>query len=230
MPAAEGAQVGGDWYDAATLPDGRTLVAIGDVSGHGLPAAAAMTQLRHALRGMAYTGAEPATILRRLNEMVCSQRSDYIATAICAHVDPKTTELTWAQAGHPPPVHMRAGVPRVLEPPHGMVLGATPDAQYATGSVALAPGDMLLMYTDGLVARCGDDSGRGLSRLVRSLRGECLGRPPGVHHAHHARSGRAESAGRHLPDRDPGAGSRTVGRLSPVTGAAAENPAAPGRC
>ncbi|MGA4545518.1 SpoIIE family protein phosphatase [Uniformispora flossi] len=170
VPAAEGAQVGGDWYDAATLPDGRTLVAIGDVSGHGLPAAAAMTQLRHALRGMAYTGAEPATILRRLNEMVCSQRSDYIATAICAHVDPKTTELTWAQAGHPPPVHMRAGVPRVLEPPRGMVLGATLEADYGTGSVALAPGDMLLMYTDGLVARRGDDLGRGLSRLVRSLR------------------------------------------------------------
>lgn len=170
VPAETGTHVGGDWYDAATLPDGRTLVAIGDVSGHGLPAAAAMTQLRHALRGMAYSGAAPARILRWLNEMVCHQRSDYIATAICGHFDPDAGTLTWAQAGHPPPLRVRGGVPRVLEPPVGMVLGATPEADYGTGVLALEPGDMVLMYTDGLVERSRGDLARGMSQLVRTVR------------------------------------------------------------
>ncbi|WP_436789515.1 SpoIIE family protein phosphatase [Yinghuangia sp. YIM S10712] len=173
VPAERVAQVGGDWYDTVTLPDGRTLIAIGDVSGHGLPAAAGMTTVRHALRGMAYTGAEPAQILTWLNHMVCHQRSEYIATAICALLNPSTGTLTWAQAGHLPPLHVRDGRPRVLQPPFGMVLGASPDAAYASGVVDLAPGDMVLMYTDGLIEHRGGDLGRGLSRLVGTVRENC---------------------------------------------------------
>ncbi|NUU21164.1 MAG: serine/threonine-protein phosphatase, partial [Streptomycetaceae bacterium] len=154
----------------ASLPDGRSLIAIGDVSGHGLPAAAGMSQLRHALRGMAYTGASSAEILTWLNQMVCHQSSEYIATALCAHLDPAEGTLTWSQAGHLPPLHIRNGVPHVLDPPAGMVLGALPDASYGTGVVQVEPGDMVLMYTDGLVEHRGDDLGRGLSRLVRTVR------------------------------------------------------------
>lgn len=170
VPAETVAQVGGDWYDAAALPDGRTLVAIGDVSGHGLPAAAGMTQLRHALRGMAYTGADPARILTWLNQMVCHQKAEYIATAICAHLDTAERTLTWAQAGHLPPLLIRDGVTDVLRQPQGMVLGAIPDATYGSSVVRLEPGDIVLMYTDGLVEHRGDDLGRGLSRLVRTVR------------------------------------------------------------
>ncbi|UGQ10313.1 SpoIIE family protein phosphatase [Yinghuangia sp. ASG 101] len=173
VPAERIARVGGDWYDAVPLPDGRTLIAIGDVSGHGLPAAAGMTTVRHALRGMAYTGAEPAQILTWLNHMVCHQRSEYIATAVCALLNPATRTLTWAQAGHLPPLHIRDGRPRVLQPPFGMVLGASSDAAYGSGVVDLAPGDMVLMYTDGLIEHRGGDLGRGLSRLVGTVRENC---------------------------------------------------------
>ncbi|MEU8132687.1 SpoIIE family protein phosphatase [Streptodolium elevatio] len=175
VPAESIAQVGGDWYDRVTLPDGRILVAVGDVSGHGLPAAAGMTQVRHALRGMAYTGAEPAQILTWLNRMVCHQRSDYIATVICALVNPRTRTMTWSQAGHLPPLHVREGAPRVLQTPFGMVLGASSGAAYGSAVVDLAPGDMVLMYTDGLVEHRGADLGRGLSRLVGTVREGCDG-------------------------------------------------------
>ncbi|WP_436774862.1 SpoIIE family protein phosphatase [Yinghuangia sp. YIM S09857] len=175
VPAESVAQVGGDWYDRVTLPDGRMLVAIGDVSGHGLPAAAGMTQVRHALRGMAYTGAEPAQILTWLNRMVCHQRSDYIATVICALVNPRTRTMTWSQAGHLPPLHVRDGAPRVLQTPFGMVLGASSGAAYGSAVVDLSPGDMVLMYTDGLVEHRGADLGRGLSRLVGTVRESCDG-------------------------------------------------------
>lgn len=175
VPAESIAQVGGDWYDRVILPDGRILIAVGDVSGHGLPAAAGMTQVRHALRGMAYTGAEPAQILTWLNRMVCHQRSDYIATAICALVNPRTGTMTWSQAGHLPPLHVREGAPRVLQTPFGMVLGASSGAAYGSAVVDLAPGDMVLMYTDGLVQHRGADLGRGLSRLVGTVRESCDG-------------------------------------------------------
>ncbi|MCF2527280.1 SpoIIE family protein phosphatase [Yinghuangia sp. KLBMP8922] len=168
IPAESAARVGGDWYDVAGLPDGRTLVAIGDVSGHGLPAVAGMMQLRHALRGMAYTGAEPAQILAWLNRMLCHQRADYIATAVCGHLVDGV--FTWAQAGHLPPLRVRDGVPDVLTPPSGMVLGAVEEARYASTAVRVAPGDVVLLYTDGLIEHRGDDLGRGLSRLVRTVR------------------------------------------------------------
>ncbi|MDI2130921.1 SpoIIE family protein phosphatase [Yinghuangia seranimata] len=170
VPARTDAQVGGDWYDAIGLPGGSTLIAIGDVSGHGMPAAAGMAQLRHALRGMAYTGAEPAQVLTWLNQMICHQQADYIATAICARLNPATWSLTWAQAGHLPPLLVRDRVPRVLQPPYGMVLGAAPEAAYAAGVLELAPGDVVLMYTDGLVAHRREDVGRGMSHLVRAVR------------------------------------------------------------
>lgn len=175
VPAESVAQVGGDWYDRVSLPDGRMLIAIGDVSGHGLPAAAGMTQVRHALRGMAYTGAEPAQILTWLNRMVCHQRSDYIATVMCALVNPASGTMTWSQAGHLPPLHIRDGAPRVLQTPFGMVLGASSDAAYGSAVVDLAAGDMVLMYTDGLIEHRGADLGRGLSRLVATVRESCDG-------------------------------------------------------
>ncbi|WP_441248050.1 SpoIIE family protein phosphatase [Kitasatospora sp. McL0602] len=168
LPAERANKVGGDWYDILALPDGPVLVVVGDVSGHGLRAAAGMAQLRHSLRGMAYTGLAPAEILRRLNRMLCHERSDYIATAICGLLDPRTGRLSWARAGHLPPVLTHDGTARTAGLPAGQVLGATAGAAYGPAELRLAPGETLLLYTDGLVERRGDDLDHGVARLLRA--------------------------------------------------------------
>ncbi len=166
LPAERDGKVGGDWYDLLDLPDGSVLLAVGDVSGHGLPAAAAMSQLRHALRGIAYDAPEPARILDRLNRILCHQQADHIAGVAVARLDPRTGHLSWARAGHLPPVLLHRGTARPLDPPTGMILGVAPRARYATAELTLAPGDRLLLYTDGLIERRGTDLGAGLDRLL----------------------------------------------------------------
>lgn len=101
VPAGRASSLGGDWYDAAPLPDGRMFLAVGDVSGHGLPAIAEMAQLRHALLGLSMTGACPGRLLTWLNTLVLTRLDDTTATAVCGHFDPATRLFTWAQAGHP---------------------------------------------------------------------------------------------------------------------------------
>ncbi|MFB7668520.1 SpoIIE family protein phosphatase [Kitasatospora sp. NPDC056138] len=169
LPAERESKVGGDWYDVLSLPDRMVLVVVGDVSGHGLRAAAGMAQLRHALRGMAYTGLPPDEVLGRLNRMLCHERSEYIATAVCGLLDPATRTLGWARAGHLPPVVAQDGAVRLLDLPDGLVLGAEPSARYGTARLRLPPGRTVLLYTDGLVERRGDDLGRGLDRLLRAV-------------------------------------------------------------
>ncbi|MFE9426342.1 SpoIIE family protein phosphatase [Kitasatospora sp. NPDC006697] len=168
LPAEREAQVGGDWYDTLALPDGQVLVAVGDVSGHGLPAAAGMAQLRFALRGLAFTGAPPEELLARLNGMLCHQGSRYIATAVCGLLDPATRTLRWARAGHPPPLLLRGGRTAVPDSPPGLLLGAVPEARYGRAVLRLAPHETLLLYTDGLLERRGEDPGRALERLRRA--------------------------------------------------------------
>ncbi|MEV7175156.1 SpoIIE family protein phosphatase [Kitasatospora sp. NPDC093679] len=171
LPAGRGNKVGGDWWDVLALPDGTVLVVVGDVSGHGLPAAAGMANLRHALRGLAYTGAPPEELLARLNRMLCHERGNYTATAVCGRLDPAARTLDWARAGHLPPVVTRGGgEARLLEMPDGMLLGAVPGARYRPARLRLEPGDTLLLYTDGLVERRGGDLGQGVHRLVEALR------------------------------------------------------------
>ncbi|MDY0811351.1 SpoIIE family protein phosphatase [Kitasatospora purpeofusca] len=170
-PAETGSQIGGDWYDVLPLPDGTVLITVGDVAGHGLQAAARMTQLRYALRGMAFGESEagPARLLGRLNRMLCHLRGDSIATAVCGRFHPRTRGLTWARAGHPPPVLAREGAAGLLGLPAGPALGVTPDAHYETAVLPLASGDTVLLFTDGLVERRDEDLGRGLARLVKAV-------------------------------------------------------------
>ncbi|WP_405148185.1 serine/threonine-protein phosphatase [Sphaerisporangium sp. NBC_01403] len=166
VPAEKTSSLGGDWYEATTLPDGRVLLAIGDVAGHGLPAIAQMAQLRHALVGLAMTGEPPDRLLAWLNRLVCHRMGEGTATAIVGHLDPLTGLFTWAQAGHPPPILVRGGVARQLSPPEGVVLGASLELPYALGSLSLCPGDLLLLFTDGLVERRGRDIDEGLALTV----------------------------------------------------------------
>ncbi|MEW9529571.1 PP2C family protein-serine/threonine phosphatase [Microbispora sp. NPDC049125] len=168
VPAGRAASLGGDWYEAAPLPDGRMFLAVGDVSGHGLPAIAEMAQLRHALLGLTMTGASPGLLLSWLNTLVLNRMADTTATAVCGHFDPGSRMFTWAQAGHPAPILVRRGGARQLSAPRGVVLGAVPELRYGVSDVRLEPGDVLLMFTDGLVERRSRDIGTGLSMIVEA--------------------------------------------------------------
>ncbi|MGW6919271.1 SpoIIE family protein phosphatase [Kitasatospora sp. NPDC054939] len=172
LPATSGSRIGGDWYDILPLPDGRILLAVGDVSGHGLRAAAGMAHLRHALRGLAHTGTGPGEVLGHLNAMVCHQGGDYIAGVVCGHYDPADRSFTWARAGHLPPALLHGGRAVLLDPPPGPVLGATPQARYRAVPLALAPGDALVLVTDGLLRPRSAVPAEGLAALLRAVE-EC---------------------------------------------------------
>lgn len=152
LPASAASRLGGDWYITAELPTGKVLLAIGDVAGHGLPAAAGMARLRGALAGLSITGAPPQQLVGWLNELVRFVAPEHTASVIAGYFDPPSGQLTWAQAGHPPPVLVRQGVAGELPQPEGIMLGAG-ELPYAAESVALQPGDLLLMYSDGLIER-----------------------------------------------------------------------------
>lgn len=152
-PAEEEDLVGGDWYDAVALPNGKVLLAVGDVAGHGIHAATGMVVLRNALRGLATTGAGPAQLLGWLNSVAHHLTEHVSATAICGIFDPATRLLCWARAGHPPPVLVRGGAAAALPMPPGILLGAVGEAPYTEHELRLEKGDRLLMYTDGLIER-----------------------------------------------------------------------------
>ena len=140
QPAEEVSRVGGDWYDVVALPNGRTLLAVGDVAGHGITAAATMARLRHSIAALAVTSTDPAELLGYLNVLVCDDAAEPTATVVVAHFDPATGTVTWAQAGHPPPIVVAAGEPAALARPGGMIVGARRDSVYENATVELAPG------------------------------------------------------------------------------------------
>lgn len=166
LPASQEDLVGGDWYHAAPMADGSVLLAVGDVAGHGTSAATTMAQLRYSLRALAVTTGDPATLLGHLNRITCdlaqeSGAAETTATAVVARFDPLQRRLTWAQAGHPPPLLARAGRTAALPRPAGPMLGVIDNARYETAELDLQIGDLLLCYTDGLVEhrRRGPDDG-----------------------------------------------------------------------
>ncbi|WP_433238193.1 PP2C family protein-serine/threonine phosphatase [Streptosporangium sp. CA-135522] len=168
LPAGRKAGLGGDWYDAAPLPDGRMLLTIGDVSGHGLPAIAQMARLRHALVGLAMTGEPPQRLLTWLNDLVMHRLAETTATAVVGHLDPATRVFTWSQAGHPAPILIRDGAAAQLDPPAGVLLGATLTVPYEPAGVRLRGGDLLLLFTDGLVERRSRDIDEGLALVLEA--------------------------------------------------------------
>lgn len=157
-PAAEAAQVGGDWYDAFTQPDGRTVVVIGDVMGHDVSAAAAMGQLRTLVRALAYDrSAQPDEVLRRLDDVLAGLGLTTLATAVVLQLDPESADgsrvIRWCTAGHLPPVVADPdGSVRFLAG-EGIVLGLGAGQQRVQQEARLERGATLLLYTDGLVER-----------------------------------------------------------------------------
>jgi serine phosphatase RsbU (regulator of sigma subunit) len=178
LPAEHTARIGGDWYHAAELPSGQVLLAVGDVAGHGLRAAATMAQLRHALVALAVATTAPGELLRLLNQVLVDTGDSATATAIVARFDPATQSLTWAQAGHPAPVMARHGTPAPLARPRGLLLGAVRDAGYEEATVPMTVGDLLLMYTDGLVERRGRSIDEGLAQVMETV-AEAITTEPG---------------------------------------------------
>jgi PAS domain-containing protein len=152
-PAEETALLGGDWFDLVALPSGGTLLAVGDVAGHGLTAAATMARLRHALAALAVTTSDPAELLGYLNRLVYDDPAEPTATVVVARYDPRSGTLIWAQAGHPPPILIAPGIGRTLARPHGTLVGARRDTAYVNADVRLPPDATVLLYTDGLIER-----------------------------------------------------------------------------
>jgi serine phosphatase RsbU (regulator of sigma subunit)/PAS domain-containing protein len=169
-PAEKDHLVGGDWYDAVVLPSGQVLLSVGDVAGHGIEAATGMVVLRNALRGLATTGAGPAQILSWLNTVAHHLTENVTATAVCGLYDPGTRTLRWARAGHPPPVLVRREEAITLPLTGGLLLGAIAEAGYEEERLTLETGDMLLMYTDGLIERRDRSLQESLDQLMALAR------------------------------------------------------------
>jgi GAF domain-containing protein len=165
VPAAEEAQVGGDWYDAFVQPSGATVVTVGDVVGHDTAAAAAMGQIRALLRGIAYTTEEgPAEVLSRLDAAITGLRVATTASAVVARLEQTpeeerrgVTRLRWSNAGHPPPMVVSpTGEVTVLDSVHpDLLLGVDPATSRLESVVDVHAGSTVLLYTDGLVERRG---------------------------------------------------------------------------
>ena len=163
-PSGESALVGGDWYDAFLLPSGRLAFTVGDVAGHGIGAASAMSELRHALRAYARTSHAPSEALRSLDAMFTASGEEPYATCFYAVCDLDTHTLTWGNAGHLPMVLVRDGVAEPVGSVPGAPLGAGVGV-FRDHELELRPGDRLLVYTDGLVERRGDPLDVGITAL-----------------------------------------------------------------
>ena len=165
LPAAE-VEAGGDWYDVFLLDDDRIAFAVGDVVGHGAWAAATMGQLRAALAAYLLDGASPAQALARLDRFSRRVPDAKASSASCAVLDITTGELTWACAGHPPPLLVDAEGTGFAHGVLGPVLGLRDAPPMPESHLVLQPGRGVLFYTDGLVERRGELIDDGMRRLA----------------------------------------------------------------
>jgi serine phosphatase RsbU (regulator of sigma subunit) len=178
VPAAERAQVGGDWYDAFQVGDGSMLLVIGDVTGHDRHAAAAMAQVRNILRGVAHSQPEsPARVLAALDRAMCDLAVGTLATAVLARVERCADEenrgrrlLRWSNAGHPAPLLIEQdGTVTPLERTPNRLLGVDPGSPRVEHACLLPHGSTLLLYTDGLIERRGASLDEGVAWLCREV-------------------------------------------------------------
>ncbi|KQS67067.1 histidine kinase [Modestobacter sp. Leaf380] len=180
LPAAEAAQVGGDWYDAFHQPGGGLVLVIGDVVGHDTEAAAAMGQLRGLLRGIAFRqGWGPRDVLVDLDRAIQGLQVDTMGTAAIARLEPAdpdapagSTRVRWSNAGHPPLMVLRAdgGVDELSVARADLMLGVDDSLPRREHEVLVGPGSTVLLYTDGLVEGRDMPLDEGLTRLHRVLR------------------------------------------------------------
>ncbi|MGC0316673.1 SpoIIE family protein phosphatase [Kitasatospora acidiphila] len=166
LPSGTSSVVGGDWYETVRLPFGRTLLVMGDVMGHGVEAAVDMSSYRSMLRYVASMDLPPHRILRQLDTLISENESSRPATCLLALADPARQRWTLSSAGHLPPALLGEDRPiELLDVPTGPPLG-TGLGGYEQTSRELRPGQVLLLYTDGLVERRGEDIDTSLARLA----------------------------------------------------------------
>ena len=178
-PAAQEAQVGGDWYDAFLQPDGATMVVIGDVIGHDTAAAAAMGQLRALLRGIAARHNEgPAQVLAGVDQVMQTLQVDTTASVIVARLEQTederergVTRMRWSNAGHPPPmvINPDGSILVLPELEADLLLGIDPNSERGESVLTLDRGATVLLYTDGLVERRGQSLDDGIAQLQHTL-------------------------------------------------------------
>jgi serine phosphatase RsbU (regulator of sigma subunit) len=165
VPAASGIDVGGDWYDVVAAGDGRVLIMIGDVSGHGLRAATTMASLRHASLAYAAQDPSPSSVLAQLSDFVNGGTHDYFATMLCALVDVRAHRLTVGSAGHLPPLLIDGDGGRFAQLDANVPIGVARKSPYLETAVSVRPNTTLIAFTDGLVERRGEVLDVGLERL-----------------------------------------------------------------
>jgi serine phosphatase RsbU (regulator of sigma subunit)/anti-sigma regulatory factor (Ser/Thr protein kinase) len=166
LPGTAELNVGGDWFDAIPLRDGRLGIVVGDVVGKGVHAAATMAQLRNALRAFSLDQMKPSSTLARLNQLAEEVLDTAFATVVYAVVDPATLVCRYTSAGHPPPLALYPdGRAELLEGGRGLPLGTGASARYVQDVVDLPAGSVLVLYTDGLVERRGESIDAGLEAL-----------------------------------------------------------------
>jgi PAS domain S-box-containing protein len=177
LAGAAGTEVGGDWYDVVPLPGGRVAVAVGDVMGRGLRAAAVMGQMRSALRSYAVEGLDPPDVLARLAAFTRVMEGEHLVTCVVGLYDPACGTVRLASAGHPPPLLLGAdGRARLIDLEPGLPLGVPalgPDGvdAYRSTQLTLSPDAALVLYTDGLVEDRDVPVGEGLERLELGMNG-----------------------------------------------------------
>lgn len=165
VPGGDGSDVGGDWYDAFLVPGGLA-VTVGDVTGKGIHAAALMGQLRTALRAYALEGHDPADVVVALDRLLYGLDESRMATTVYGVFDAQWRTLTFASAGHPPPLLVAPdGTATYLEGALSLPLGVDACRRRVADTVAIPPGSTLLLYTDGLVEQRTRALDEGLDRL-----------------------------------------------------------------
>jgi serine phosphatase RsbU (regulator of sigma subunit)/anti-sigma regulatory factor (Ser/Thr protein kinase) len=167
VPATAHLEVGGDWYDVMQLRDGLIGLAIGDVAGHGLQAAATMGQLRMAVRAYAVQDPSPLSVMHGVHRLVSHLPMHEMVTLTYLVFDPATRLLRFTNAGHPPPLLFGAGHTTYLEDGVSPPLGVTDDDDFSETTQDLWPGATLLLYTDGLIERRRESIEVGMDRLQR---------------------------------------------------------------
>ncbi len=168
-PMHELASLGGDFYDVFPAGDGRSVLAVGDVCGKGVDAAALAAPSRHSLRAAVLAATGPAAALATLNSALLLERSTRFLTAALAFLDPAARRVTVATAGHPPPLVLRAGGDVERPPSRGHLLGVLDGVAFREAEVELGRGDAVVMFTDGLTEARAEGRTFGEERLRVAL-------------------------------------------------------------
>jgi anti-sigma regulatory factor (Ser/Thr protein kinase) len=150
-PASDESEVGGDWFDSFTLPDGRIAISVGDVAGHGLDAAIVMGEVRQAIRTAAVAAESAAAVLHYVNRTILLRQTLGVVTAIFGIYDPASSLLVYSSAGHPPPLLAVANSEVKVLPAGGLPLGCTDEIHSPEWTFTVPTSGHVVFYTDGLI-------------------------------------------------------------------------------